>query len=228
MDKQKVNEVPRQQQPATQTFSKPKKSSKLPILIVIFIILIAAAGYGGYYYGHKDVSSLHAQVTTLNGQVQSLSTKLVISNKKLTTTNASTSSNSTNQLNQNIIKIPTLGVQIVVPNAIKDLTTTPVSSPGNYNGEPVTSVTVSTTTISNDIPACKNVAFGTLTKYQGLYPSSGVNLTVWHQQFSGYYLALSPGEASCAPSSTSQTNQDLLQAQSAVFDATLPSTSPAS
>lgn len=57
-----------------------------------------------------------------------------------------------------------------VPNSIKDLTITPVQSPGYYNGQPVTSVTVATSTISNDIPQCKNDAFKNINKNYGRIP----------------------------------------------------------
>ncbi len=198
-----------------------KKSSKTPILILILIIVAVALSYGSYYYGHRDVSNLNQRISILQSQIQSLNTGLQKANKS--SGSVSTSTSNSNQLNQNLIKIPTLGIQMYVPDSIKDLTITPVQSPGYYNGQLVASVTVATSTISNDIPQCKNDAFGTLTKYTGEYPSSGVDLTIWHKQFAGFYLTLSPGEASCAPPSTSQINQNLLQSQSAVFDAALPS-----
>lgn len=146
-----------------------KKSSKTPILILILIIIVAVVlSYDSYYYGHKDVSNLNQRIGILQSQIQTLNTRLQTANKN--SSSVSTTKTNSNQLNQNLIKIPTLGLQMYVPNSIKDLTITPVQSPGYYNGQPVTSVTVATSTISNDIPQCKNDAFKNINKNYGRIP----------------------------------------------------------
>jgi outer membrane murein-binding lipoprotein Lpp len=200
------------------TVNKAKHSKKPLLFTLLAIILIAAAAYGGYYWEHTKVAKLNSDVSILNTKVIALTGQVA----NLQAAAKQSQGSSATVPNQNVIKIPALGVQITVPDGIKDLTVSaPSTSSSKGNG--VTSVNISTQTISSAIPPCKANAFGSLSKTPGQYPTSGVSTATWHQQFSSFYLTLSPSVASCAPAPTSQTNQKLLAAQSAVFEASLPS-----
>jgi outer membrane murein-binding lipoprotein Lpp len=186
-------------------------------ILIILIIVVA----GIYSWQHKKVHALNTKVASLNSQLVSLQ-KQVTSLRSTKIAANSMATTSPAYLNQNPILITALGIKLEVPDAIKAMVignpTTSVSG-----GSEVTSVKLSTQTIATSILDCSNDGLGTLTKTIGTYPKLGVTNSTWHEQFSGFYLSLNANTNACAPSTTPQTDQDLLIAQLAVFNAALPS-----
>jgi outer membrane murein-binding lipoprotein Lpp len=197
----------------------PKKRKMMRFLMwILVIILIAGAGYGGYMYEHHKATNVElsqsSQITTLQSQQANLEKELDAAKAS----SAKAAASSTTQTNQNLVKFTALGVEVTTPNALKTLTISSATTKGT-----ATSVSVSSPTVATAIPQCATDAFGTLTKTTGTYPTTGVAASTWHQQFTGFYLTLTPTSTSCAPPSTTQANLNILTGQLAVFEASLPS-----
>ncbi len=122
----------------------------------------------------------------------------------------------------NIIKITSVGMQLTVPDSLKDLT---------YALKPVaggaTEVTFSTKTLTGRVPSCAadqgSGAFQTVTRGPGSYPgpanpSSGALI----KQYSDYYFAYTLPTGPCAKG-LSVDNQNLLNNLAQDFSGALPS-----
>ncbi len=122
----------------------------------------------------------------------------------------------------NIIKITPVGLQLTVPDSLKDLT---------YALKPVaggaTEVTFSTKTLASRVPSCAadqgSGAFQTVTRGTGSYPgpanpSSGALI----KQYGDYYFAYTLPTGPCAKG-LSVDNQNLLNSLAQDFSGALPS-----
>lgn len=122
----------------------------------------------------------------------------------------------------NIVKITSVGMQLTVPDSLKDLT---------YALKPVaggaTEVTFSTKTLAGRVPSCAadqgSGAFQTVTRGPGSYPgpanpSSGALL----KQYDSYYFAYTLPTGPCAKG-LSVENQNLLNSLAQDFSGALPS-----
>lgn len=168
------------------------------LLLIVVLILVGGLGYLGYKQVNKK-SSTSTSTTTA-------------------TTTKTTTPATTPTPNQNIVKIPELGIQITVPDSIKDLT----YKAENMDGVEYTSF--STTTVTNLDAACSatNGAIGRLSKTSGQYSSIGTNGESGSlvKQFSTFYILFSSPQSTCSMDDNiqSQVTQDL-----AVLRSSLPS-----
>jgi outer membrane murein-binding lipoprotein Lpp len=171
--------------------SEPKQRSglKKALIFVLVLVLIGGVGYGVYYWQQQQVKTLNTEVNTLTVQAAGL-------NKQITTLNAQVKADTKTAAvaNQNVIKITNLGIQITVPDSIKDLTFTTSST--TESGLSTASLTSKNATCSaTDMP------LGNLNKATGTYPA---NPTINNapgalvKQFNGFYIAYSSPQAACS------------------------------
>ncbi len=140
------------------------------LLLIVVLILVGGLGYLGY----KQVNK---KSTTSTSTTTATTTK--------TTTPATTPTP-----NQNIVKIPELGIQITVPDSLKDLT---YSAAKNESGEAIANF--STTSLTNLDAACSG-QLGTLTQIKGQYGApEGPGLV---KQFSTFYIAYDTSMSQCS------------------------------
>jgi Tfp pilus assembly protein PilV len=169
------------------------------LLLIVVLILVGGLGYLGYKQVNKKSKTSTSSTTAA-------------------TTTKITTSATTSTPNQNIVKIPELGIQITVPDSIKDLT---------YKAENMDGVeyaSFSTTTVTNLDAACSatNGAIGRLSKTSGQYSSIGTNGESGSlvKQFSTFYILFVSPQSACSMDDNiqSQVTQDL-----AVLRSSLPS-----
>jgi uncharacterized protein (UPF0333 family) len=188
----------------------------LELLIVLATVLILA-GIGAYLYG-KHSPAKTAKQTIGSGVSTSTGTSTTPGGIPVTATTPKPATTAS----QTIVKVNEAGLQIAVPNSLKDLTYHVIS---NSNG--VITLAFSTKTISAAVPACAasqgNGAFDTIIRGDGNYPgpanpSSGGLL----KQYKTYYLAYNLPNAPCAKG-LSVANQNLLDDQAQDFYSVLAS-----
>jgi Tfp pilus assembly protein PilV len=178
------------------------------LLIVLILVVIGAVGYMAYRNDHKTKT-----VSTTNTSTN----KPATSTTKTSTSTPSTSSQSSTSSTTTVFKIPELGIEVTVPNSIKDIVYK-VNATGTVStGQQTQSVTLSTQTLTNLDPDCSvngsAPPLGTISKTQGQYPSSpdadnaSGGLV---KQFSTYYIAWRNPQAPCgsAPSTQTEANTD--------------------
>jgi len=164
------------------------------LLLIAVLILVGGLGYLGYKQVNKKSST---------------------STSSTATTTKTTTPATTPTPNQNIVKIPEMGIQITVPDSIKDLTYKAV----NVDGVEYTSF--STTTVTNLDAACSatNGAIGGLVKASGQYSSIGTNEALsLVKQFSTFYILFGSPQSTCSMDDNiqSQVTQDLAALRSSL------------
>lgn len=166
------------------------------LLAVLVVAVLAVTGLVAYQH-HKS-SSAKNMTTTQTAQTTAQP-------KSTTTTQPA------QMANQNIFKIPELGIELIVPDSIKDLTYA-VFGRGQVNGQPSVSVGLSTTALVNADSGCVpgHAPLGTLSKTNGQYPanatasnSSGSLI----KQFSTYYIARIGPQSACSGKTNVQDEQ---------------------
>jgi len=177
------------------------------ILVLVIIVLLGVVGW--FVYKNQKKTTTPSTTNT--------------STTKPTSTTATPTSTSTQPKDQNVIKLQELGIQITVPDTLKDLTYTSKKLTGNEYPES-TLAYFSTQALTAKASACSssggNPPLGWMAKTPGQYPkdpnvdnSSGTLV----KQFQTYYIAYrSPGMGCFEDAQTNETARSLmLQLQSA-------------
>jgi type II secretory pathway pseudopilin PulG len=134
-----------------------------------------------------------------------------------TTSTTKTSSSSTTISNQDVIKISELGIEITVPNSIKDLTYQLQPTVTLANGVTATYAYFSTMSLTRADSGCSdsNGPLGSLERAAGQYPGGDVvDYGTLVKQFSDFYISSATPQAAC---SSSDTVQSLAQTQKQAF-----------
>lgn len=173
--------------------SKNKQSG---FKIVGAVLVVAAVGIIGaasvFVYQHNKVQLTNAATNP---------------SQALTTTPTT----STPAANQTAINIPELGIQITVPNDIKDLTYQ-VSTVTLRSGQIATLAMFSTKALTSADPACSAAAgpLGSLERVDAQYPTSDPNAAFYYgqlvQQFPTFYIAAGSPNAACSTNPNAVTN----------------------
>jgi hypothetical protein len=177
-------------------------AGKKVLWVILVLILIGGAGYGTYYWQQQQITKLNNQITALNSQVTSLNTQVTSLNAQLKKATA----------NQNVVKITTLGIELTVPDSIKDLTYSPTTG--------TTTANLSTASLTKADSACSATSaspLGIFTKVSGQFPTTGTPPGKLVKQFTSYYISWTSPQATC---STNTTTQALATAQLQVIQTT--------
>ncbi len=165
------------------------------ILVLVIVALIGAVGYLVYKNHSKTVVTPVAATTTT---------------KPATTSPAKTAtlSTATPVANANLIKLSELGVEITVPDSIKDLTYKVFTYTGTSaalhddSGKPLatTQANMSTSSLLADNTSCTPASspLGILFKVDGTYPTNPTSDNAGGKlvkQFGGFYIGYSGGSA---------------------------------
>jgi len=167
------------------------------ILIVIILVLIGVVGYMVYKNHHKStpvasVSNTQATVKPDSSTSSTATTK---------TTLASTTT---------VVQIPELGIQITVPNSIKDLVYATNTATLN-NGNSATYAKFSTTSLSNTDSGCSDSfgPLGSLERANGTYPAEDNSAPEEYgqlvKQFLTFYISSGSPQAACSQNTTTDT-----------------------
>jgi hypothetical protein len=157
------------------------------LLVLVIVILIGVIGGLVYHNDHK---------TTVP---QTASAK------------SSPTSSSTKPSTTSVIKIPQLGIEIVVPNALKGLIYA-VSDQTSVNGEASIAVGFSTPALAAADPGCSAAhgPLGVIAKTDGQYPAGANDENSSGQlvkQYPNFYISYDPSQGECAsPSNTNAIN----------------------
>ncbi len=163
------------------------------ILVVIIVVLIGAVGFLVYKNHHKTAPVASATKTTI---VKSTAPKTALSS---TTT---------------VVKVPELGIQITVPNSIKDLTYS-TANETLPNGNVAIYAKFSTTSLTNLDAGCSTSfgPLGSLERASGQYPSSDQDASLDYgkleKQFSTFYISAGSPQAACSQNSTTENTAQL-------------------
>ena len=120
-------------------------------------------------------------------------------------TNQTSTQQTTTTTNQSVVRIPELGIQITVPNDIKDLTYQ--MSTTTVNGQQIPLARFSTATLAALDAKCSASAggpLGSLGRVDGVYPASA-NPVVYGtlvKQFPTFYIAAGHPNAACSEQSS--------------------------
>ena len=171
------------------------------LLLIVVLILVGGLGYLGFKQVNKKSKTSTSSTTATT-----------------TKTTTPTTTAATTTPNQNIIKIPELGIQLTVPDSLKDLTYTAKTENGNAVAY------FSTTTLDNLGERCSYSAFGALERFKGKY--TGLTLprqefSVLVKEFSTFYITHNHGPVACSENDISKNSA--AEAASAVFTSTFPS-----
>jgi cytoskeletal protein RodZ len=191
------------------------------LLIIVIIALLAFVG--GFVWHSKQTAD-----KTLTAATSSSSSSSTVKQQAKATT--PTSPSATQAASTTVFKIPELGIEITVPNAIKDIVYT-VNPPGTLStGQQAQSVTLSTQTLTNLDADCSvsggAPALGTVSKVTGQYPtnpdvdSNNVSGGLV-EQFPSYYIGWNSPQAACGTATT--TNSEAL-ADTNLFSTALDAT----
>ena len=199
------------------------KSLKKFMLFVLVLALLGGTGYGTYYWQHQQVDKFAKQVQGLmhhNSEMDAEMTKLMDENAKLTADAAADAATTSSTF-----KIPELGIQLTVPDSLKDLTYTIRN--GEYDdGSTFIAADLSTkalTTADKNCASSATPALGGLFRSEGTGPKTATTTTappVALKQFSGFYISQSYGQAAC---STTKTVVDAVAKAKDAYKATLTS-----
>lgn len=118
---------------------------------------------------------------------------------------ADTPDNSDNEVvkQENIIKLPELGIQITVPDSIKDLQYF-IEKQTDYRGQEVVYARLSTKTIAAQDSNCnaESSAIGVIAKGLGVFPPEDDQRYMYYgdlsKQFSGFFITYSKSQNPCA------------------------------
>lgn len=172
------------------------------LLVILILVVLGAVGYMVYHNDHET---------------KTVNTADTSSNKPATTAKTSTSTTSSSSQSSatsatTVFKIPELGIEVTVPNSIKDIVYKVNSSGTVSTGQQVQSVTLSTQTLTNLDSDCSvngsAPPLGTISKTQGQYPSSpdtDNSSGGLVKQFSTYYIAWNSPQAPCGSATSIQT-----------------------
>jgi hypothetical protein len=184
------------------------------ILVIVIVVLI---GVGGLlvYRDHKTTPT----------SVATKSIKSTITTPKATTP-VTTPSTTT------VVKIPQLGIEVTVPNSIKDLTYAyRTSTTGFGNNEQLLIADLSTaslTALDSNCSASNQTAFGAISEANGTYPadpSDQANVGQLIKQFPNFYVTWSSeSQTSCTADGNTAANT-LLASQKQIVNSTLPNSS---
>ncbi len=102
-------------------------------------------------------------------------------------------------------KFTELGVQIPVPDSIKDLTYS-LKSGKTTEGKTIQSVNLSTQSLAQLDPNCSNAGLGTLSKVDGQYPQDSKTIAneagLLSKQFPAFYISYSMPQSYCSKNQT--------------------------
>jgi Tfp pilus assembly major pilin PilA len=166
------------------------------LLLIVVLILVGGLGYLGYKQVNKKSTTSTSSTTASTA-----------------TTTKTTTPATTPTPNQNIVKIPELGIQITVPDRLKDLTY--VASKTEF-GNAV--AYFSTTTLTNLDAACSG-KLGALTQIKGQYGQPGDGGLV--KQFSAFWISGFTAQSQCSMDNAAANALQLQQ--SAVLGSAYPS-----
>ena len=177
----------------------PKKNHMKVNIWFILIVLVLAALVGGYvlYTQHQNVS-VYDGLT--NGVIVAKHPKKVVA--KTTSAPAPAPTPAAAATDQNIVKITELGIQITVPDSLKDLayrtrTTNSTSLTADFS----TQTLIGKDANCGDDGTSETPPLGALSKTSGQYPT---NPTIENtngslvKQFSTYYIGYSSPQAVCS------------------------------
>jgi len=188
--------------------SKNKKGFTV-VEALLIVLVIAVIGFGSYYVWHTQHTN------------------------KSTTTAKSATSTSTKTTTTTTVRITQLGIEVTVPNSIKDLTYSyRTSTTGFGNNEQLLIADLSTsslTALDSNCAASNSTALGALGKANGTYPAnSDVDGFVGQlvKQFPSFYVTWSNPQANCAFEGNNNTAADtLLTSQMQIVNSTFSSPS---
>jgi hypothetical protein len=120
-----------------------------------------------------------------------------------------------NSSNTTVVKIPDAGIQITVPNSLKDLTYHTVKA-----ADGTITATFSTKTLATAVPSCaanqNNGAFDAIVRGNGQYPGPAPRSGGLIKQYGSFYIAYLLPTGPCAKGMT-PANQNLVDSQSQEF-----------
>lgn len=175
---------------------------KKVLLVVIFLVVLAAVAYGVYYWQHQRVNKLASQNDGYSQQIADLQ-------KQVSQLKADNSKKAP-PANQNIIKVKELGIQLTVPDSLKDLTY--VTKTGSSDGKITIAATFTTRSLLTKDTNCTAARgpIGTISKVTGTYPTNPTESDgTLIKQFSNFYVSYSHSQSSC--SAEGNTTANLLQ-----------------
>jgi hypothetical protein len=173
------------------------------VLIIVIVVLIGISGWLVYKNHHKNAA---ATISTTSTSKAATSTS---------TTPKSTSTSTTKPVTTTVFQIPELGIEITVPNSIKDIVYKVDPAGTLSTGQQTQSVTLSTQTLTNLDSDCSvngsAPPLGTIYKTTGQYPSNpDVDLNNSSgglvKQFSTYYIGWSNPQGICGTSASTQSD----------------------
>ncbi len=189
------------------------------------LALIVTAGWFVYKSHHTVTDAPMAAMTTAKLKttttpkpVTPSSTPVKPVTKSTNTTSVSQSQTTDN--NKNIVKIPELGIQITVPDSIKDL----VYAPHNVTlsgGKPATYAFFSTKTLTSEASGCSvnSGPLGSLERAGGQYPTNDptafTELGALVKQYPTFYISAGYPQAACSQNSAAN---KLAETQKGIFD----------
>ena len=168
----------------------------LGLLLVVVVCAVVGAGWLTYSHYHK-----------LNQVKQTTNAATTPSSTPSTTKTPVTVKQSTTVANQNVVKIPELGIQITVPDSIKDLTYQ-VHTGTLQNGNQATFAFFSTAALTAADAYCGPGAapLGSLEEASGQYPSSDPLAVGKYgqlvKQFPTFYISHGVPQGACSTNST--------------------------
>ena len=177
--------------------SRREQQAGFSIVIVLAVVAVfAILGTGGWIvYQHNRVKVTDAAANSTSSTVQ-----------KTTTTQ---SAQTTSTANESVINIPELGIQITVPNDIKDVSYK-IGTATLNDGRKETFASFTTKALSAIDAGCdeKFGPLGTLAKIDGQYPASfsdsnpAMAYGVLIKQYSGSFLSSFSPQAACSHNSS--------------------------
>jgi len=153
------------------------------VMVIVIVGLIGAVGYLVYKNQHTT-------------------TKTVVVTKVV---KAPAQSSGSMAVNSNIIKFPNLGVEITVPDSIKDITYSSVNTATFPQGLSGTIINLSTAFLTKLDKDCSDTGMapplGALSKVNGQYPTDAtIDNSVGQliKQYPNYYISFSGPQAACS------------------------------
>lgn len=161
-----------------------KKSNKLTLLLWILVLIVLVGGIlGVYYWQNQKVTQLSSKISTLTSQNNNLKAETL----------------QAQSITRVQINIKQLGLSLIVPGNLADLTAVTASDAQNGSSTRMQSVNLGATNLGTLDPACNVSAsvapLGVITKFSGKYTASAKSnpQTVLLKQFSNdYYLYTEP------------------------------------
>lgn len=173
------------------------------IMKYISMVVVTALVVGGatYYSVNKNAD---LDKVSLEATINDLETKVSILNKQIEALTPPSPSGSTDVFN-----IPELGIQITLPDSLKDLVYVTSSGTFNKGTQSYTAVNLSTLSLTNLDQGCSvkgtAPALGALSKVDGQYtatPNFDNTIGALVKQFSSFYISFSGPQAACSSSSS--------------------------